>query len=111
MIGVDRNTGKELGDFAHLAQSVGDILTTPIGSRVMRRTYGSQLLELVDSCMNQSGVMDIYAATVQALIEWEPRIQVMGVQVTPGVGSMTISVSGNYLPNGTPIKIDGIVIS
>lgn len=100
-----------MGDFAHLAQSVGDILTTPKGSRVMRRTYGSDLFSLIDSCMNRSGVMDIYAATVQALADWEPRLQVTGVTATPGAGTITISVTGNYLPNGTPIKIDGIVVS
>lgn len=33
---MDRTTGKAIGELAHLRQSVGDILTTPIGSRVMR---------------------------------------------------------------------------
>ena len=47
MIGMARTSGAILTGDAHLAQSVADILTTPIGSRVMRREYGSLLFELV----------------------------------------------------------------
>jgi hypothetical protein len=49
MIGMDAVTGKPMYDTAHLSQSIGDILSTPIGSRVMRRDYGSALFELVDA--------------------------------------------------------------
>ncbi len=39
MRGMNANTGKELEGIEHLKQSIIDILTTPIGSRVMRRDY------------------------------------------------------------------------
>lgn len=38
--GMSRHTGAALDGADHLAQSVADILGTPIGSRVMRRDYG-----------------------------------------------------------------------
>jgi phage baseplate assembly protein W len=41
MQGMNRNTGRKLSGVDHLRQSIVDILTTPIGSRVMRRDYGS----------------------------------------------------------------------
>ncbi|KPN28874.1 baseplate wedge subunit [Halolamina pelagica] len=44
MPGVDRTNGQRLEGLAHIRQSVADILTTPLGSRVMRRDYGSLLL-------------------------------------------------------------------
>ena len=34
---MNRNTGRAVAGLEHLRQSVADILTTPVGSRVMRR--------------------------------------------------------------------------
>jgi phage baseplate assembly protein W len=49
MNGMDNLTGKSLADLAHLRQSIADILTTPIGSRVMRRDYGSRIFQRIDA--------------------------------------------------------------
>ena len=49
MRGMSAQTGAPLDGGERLAQSVRDILTTPIGSRVMRRDYGSQIFELITS--------------------------------------------------------------
>ena len=45
---MSRTTGQRLEPLAHLRQSIGDILSTPIGSRVMRREYGSLVPALID---------------------------------------------------------------
>ena len=111
MNGTDANTGKSLTGLDHLRQSITDILTTPIGSRVMRRDYGSKLPELVDAPMNGQTIVDIYAATAEALGNWEPRIQVTQVLLTSAaVGQVAIDLAGIYLPDGQPIKIDGIQV-
>ncbi len=47
-IGMSRSTGQALTDTDHIRQSIGDILRTPIGSRVMRRNYGSLLSAMID---------------------------------------------------------------
>jgi hypothetical protein len=52
MNGMDATTGKALSGIAHLAQRIGDILGTPIGTRVMRRDYGSLWRELIDQPTN-----------------------------------------------------------
>ena len=39
MIGMDRHTGQPISGLDHLLQSIEDILTTPLGSRLMRPEY------------------------------------------------------------------------
>jgi uncharacterized protein len=110
--GMSRETGKPLDGLAHLGQSVRDILSTPLGTRVMRRDYGSNLPDLVDRPMEPSLLVDIYAATVEALARWEPRLKVTRVSATAATaeGRMTIDLYGRYLPDGREISLEGIVL-
>ena len=111
MTGMDRETGKALSGIEHLRQSIRDILTTPIGSRVMRRDYGSRLFELLDSPLNDGVLGEIYAATAEALERWEPRLRVTKVRATrAGEGGLTIDLAGEYLPEGGEIALEGIVV-
>lgn len=94
-----------------MRQSIRDILTTPLGSRVMLRDYGSRLFELVDAPINKATIVEIYAATIEALTKWEPRIAISSVSVVSVIaGQITLSLQGVYLPNGQPITVDGIVL-
>lgn len=81
-LGMSRTTGKQIGITAHIAQSIQDILTTPIGSRIQRRDYGSHFFDLIDSAMNEVGRLRLTAALVDAINKWEPRIQITFAQVT-----------------------------
>lgn len=81
MIGMDARTGKAIEDTAHLAQSIADILTTPIGSRIERRDYGSLLPELIDQPFNQTTKLRLFGAAATALMRWEPRIQVTRLSI------------------------------
>ncbi|WP_172945033.1 GPW/gp25 family protein, partial [Escherichia coli] len=49
MIGIDSATGRYLHGNEHLRQSVTDILSTLVGSRVLLREYGSRLFSLLDN--------------------------------------------------------------
>lgn len=112
MRGTDATTGKPLVGIAHLKQSIRDILTTPLGSRIMRRNYGSRLFDLVDSPLVPNVIADIYAATVEAIATWEPRISVSRVQVaSTAPGAILIDLEAIYQPTGQPIRLDGIAIS
>lgn len=82
MRGMSRVTGKYLDDLSHLKQSIVDILTTPIGSRVMRRDYGSNLFRLIDNPINKDLFQQVYAAVAEALDNWEPRIKLEKIQIT-----------------------------
>jgi len=111
MQGTDANTGKRLSGVDHLRQSIRDILTTPIGTRVMRRDYGSRLYELIDAPMNQATILDLYAASAEALATWEPRIAVEEIRVTEAEpGRVVLELTGEYLPTGEPVVVDGIEV-
>lgn len=91
--GMDKSTGLTISDIDHIRQSITDILTTPVGSRVMRREYGSEIFKLLDAPMNGATKLRIMAATVMAIINWEPRVKVtaMSVEITYN-GAMVLSV-------------------
>lgn len=72
--GMSRQTGLNIDQSSHILQSVRDILTTPIGSRVMRRDYGSLLPFLIDSPINSFFIMQLRASVIHALIRWETRV-------------------------------------
>jgi phage baseplate assembly protein W len=112
MIGTNTNTGQALSGIALTEQNIRDVLTTPKGTRVMRRTYGSDLMALVDSPWNTNTRMRMIAATVDALDLWVPEIQVTAVNFSMSTtGNLVCDLSANYLPDGTAIQINGIVIN
>ena len=95
MIGMDAATGVALAGDAHLAQSIGDILSTPIGTRVMRRDYGSMLFELIDAPLNAATKILLFAATALALRRWEPRLLLTRVGLAGGPGGVAVlSIEG-----------------
>lgn len=71
---MNASTGRALGEMDHIRQSIRDILTTRIGSRVMRRDYGSLIPELIDHPANAANQLRLKAATVMAVMRWEPRV-------------------------------------
>ncbi len=81
MRGMHHTTGRHLNALDHLRQSIADILTTPIGSRLMRRDYGSLLFELIDQPHNGVTQLRLYAATATALLRWEPRLKLTQVNI------------------------------
>jgi hypothetical protein len=96
MIGMHRQSGQALAGNAHLAQSIGDILSTPLGSRVMRRDYGSMLIDLIDQPINPATRQLVFAATAVAIARWEPRLKLKAISISPGTanGELTINLSG-----------------
>ncbi|MBG4169896.1 GPW/gp25 family protein, partial [Pseudomonas aeruginosa] len=60
---MNAHTGGAIDRLAHIRQAIADILTTRIGTRVMRREYGSQLPELIDAPFNDTTRLQVYAAT------------------------------------------------
>ena len=75
MRGMSATTGKPLSGVEHLLQSIADILFTPIGSRLRRRDYGSEIPFLIDQPQNPLTRIKIYGAAATALFRWEPRIR------------------------------------
>ena len=93
MTGMDRHSGRCLSGDAHLAQSITDILTTPKGSLVMERDYGSDLPGILDAPLNGETVVDAYMAIAEALDLWEPRVRlgrIALVAAEPGRGTFEL---------------------
>lgn len=78
---ISRHSGFPIARDAHIGQSVQDILSTPIGSRVMRRDYGSDLPDLIDAPINGETMIHLVQATAEALDRWEPRLTVERVEI------------------------------
>ena len=101
MIGMSRHNGRSIDADAHLAQSITDILTTPVGSMPMLRDYGSELPAIIAQPINPETIIDVFQATAEALAKWEPRIQVGRVQVSDAsAGRLSIDlydVAGNAI--------------
>lgn len=111
MRGMNRITGKELSGIEHLKQSITDILTTPIGSRVMRRDYGARLFELIDRPIEKGFAVELYMATAEALQKWEKRFKLERVQVQNiEDGKITLLLRGIYVPEGREIDLEGLII-
>ena len=106
--GMDRKTGKRLTGLDHVRQSIMDILTTPVGSRVCRREYGSRLIDLIDTAMNAAGRQAIFAASAIAIARFYPQIMLTSVdlQVAAG-GTVAILLTGQE--RGTARRIDASI--
>lgn len=104
-IGLSAGSGAAVSGDAHLRQSIRDILTTPIGSRVMQRTYGSRIPELLDAPMSRGFVADLVAAAAEAITEWEPRVQLKRVQVKSAAPGK-VSIDLTLITNGRTVLLE-----
>lgn len=97
LTGISRDTGAALAGDDHLIQSIGDILTTPLGSRVMRRDYGCLLFEILDRPLNRATVMLATMAIALALARWEPRIVIKRIELSGelAAGQAIVTITGN----------------
>lgn len=107
-IGMNTSNGKFLLSGQHLRQSIAQILTTPIGSRVMRRNFGSLLPDLLDHPLNQQTILQLYAATATALLLHEPRLRLTKVDLNIGAehGQANLTISGVTKLDGLNESID-----
>jgi len=90
VIGMNAATGKSMGETEHIRQSIRDILTTRLGTRCMRRDYGSIVPELIDQPGNPATQLRLMAATVMAVIRWEPRVLTPRTQFSIDMGGKGI---------------------
>ena len=111
MPGMDAATGRSLDGIAHLRQSIRDVLSTRLGTRLGRRTYGSELLALTDRPLSGATLMDVYAATATAIAEWEPRFRLDSVRATSSeAGQLVLELVGTYVPTGAGLVLSDVRI-
>lgn len=95
MKGMDRQTGKWIGDRAHLRQSIRDILTTTKGERLIRRDYGSNVFAYIDQPLTDALTLEVMAEVANAVHDFEPRIGLTKVAVAAAdPGHLTLKLEG-----------------
>lgn len=105
--GMNAVSGHAITDNEHIAQSVSDILLTPVGSRVMRRTYGSKLNNLIDQPDNTVTRLRIMSAIYSALFLWEPRISLTNIALAgTGAGQMIATIKASRTDTQSPFTAD-----
>ncbi|WGL97189.1 GPW/gp25 family protein [Arsenophonus sp. aPb] len=105
-LGMNAINGRAITDSEHIRQSIRDILLTPIGSRLARRTYGSLLSELIDSPLTPATQLQLMSACYTALLIWEPRINLNKLSLTLlAAGQMAVDIAGVYSLTEDPFNL------
>ncbi|WP_269915433.1 GPW/gp25 family protein [Acinetobacter sp. HY1485] len=104
---LSRTTGQTLKtEIENIHQSITDILTTPIGSRIMRREYGSKIPELIDQPMNDVLILQLYSAIYTPLLKWENRISIDQIHIYElQSGLLSLGLDAVYLPTNQNINL------
>lgn len=96
---MSRESGLTIQNEAdQIRQAIQDILTTPVGTRLMRRSYGSLLPSMIDAPFNEITRLQLYAAAATALIQWENRISLESISIEPQEhGKFLLDLSGTVV--------------
>lgn len=105
-LGMNRNDGRAITDADHISQSLSDVLRTPIGSRVMRRDYGSLLSAMIDQPQTPALELQIMAACYMAVLKWEPRITLTALTTERQFsGQMVVNLTGQHVDTGESLSL------
>ena len=113
---ISRETGLIISsEIKSIEQSITDILTTPIGSRLMRGEYGSIIPDLIDQPTNDVLIVKIYSAIYTSLSRWEKRISLDSLNISelrPGVLQLDLdavhTISGQSLNLNIPLQMGAL---
>lgn len=86
MRGLNKKTGGAIDGVKHIKQSIADILSTPQGTRVMRRDYGSLFFALMDLPLNDKTFLLLKVAIFDCITKWEPRVAITQINLTAADG-------------------------
>ncbi len=84
-----------------IQQAIGVILGTARGERVMRPDFGCGIYDLVFATNSAETQGSLANEVRQALLFWEPRIDVLDVQVSPGGDGQILYVTISYQVRAT----------
>lgn len=93
---VNVHTGMRIDDLAHFLQCAADVVSTLIGTRVMRRHYGSEPASLIDSPDNASTRLRLMSGAATAIMKWDDRVDITRIQVASGenAGQVQFAIDG-----------------
>lgn len=102
MAGIDARTGQLLEGWPHVVQSVGILITTMLGSRVMRRYVGSVATLMLGKLVNRRNMLRLMQSIAVAIDLFEPRFKVKSITPTTldRTGKVSLVIEGEYRPRG-----------
>lgn len=86
------------GGHNNLEESIEIILSTKIGERVYRPNFGCRLGDLVFAPLNAQTLLMIRIYVEEALLRWEPRIEIDGIFTEPDPLGGRVNIIINYHP-------------
>lgn len=82
-IKIDNEGGVAISQYEEkVKESITIILSTAKGERVMRPEFGCDIHEFPFSIINTSTLTMIKSAVKEALVLWEPRIEIIDIEVS-----------------------------
>lgn len=84
-----------------IRDSLWIILSTNIGERIMLATFGSSLWSQVFTALTPTTANEIAHMVGNAIIQWEPRVQVEDVVVRAGTPAGWLDITIQYLVSQT----------
>lgn len=85
-----------------LEQAMRLILSTYPGERPMRPLFGSRIRDFVFRSVNVETIAELSRVVRDALVQWEPRVDVENVLISPDPGdSSTLYIDIQYRPKDT----------
>ncbi|TXH45434.1 MAG: baseplate assembly protein [Desulfurellales bacterium] len=99
-VGIDADTGRAIGGWDHVTQSIRDILVTDLGLRPMREYYGSLVPRALGRAINRREILPIISVIASAIEIWEPRYRVLSFEIGGEAiqGRLSIKLTGEYRP-------------
>lgn len=100
--GIDRRTGEVLTGWAHLAQCLEDLWTTPLTTLVMALDFGSNLRARLAEDIDQATALGIYDDLITSAEANEPEYRIKEMQLVrlKRDGSLGLRHAGLYYPEG-----------
>jgi uncharacterized protein len=100
MAGMDRNTGRWIAGWPHTSQSLVDVITTPLETRVLRRIYGADDDTLQDKPQNKAIITKAVMAVAVPVARWEPRVELSHVSIAAAsvTGLLGLAMRATWLP-------------
>ncbi|WP_336005382.1 GPW/gp25 family protein [Acinetobacter pittii] len=104
---MSRQSGVSITEIESIKQSIGDIVTTPLGSRVMRREYGSIVADLIDQPMSDVLKVKLYSAIYTPVSRWEDRISIESLNVSDVfAGGMQLDLEAVHTLSGQSLNLN-----
>ena len=102
---INTNSSLEIKSSEHeesIAESIRIILGTAKGERIMRPDFGCGIHDYVFEIINAMTLGNIKSSVEEALVLWEPRIEVLNISVsTEEVDSGKLLIGIDYLISTT----------